>query len=224
MKKCFAILLVALLAATVAAQACRYTVRDVGFADLGNERYTFLCFVDDQVPSARVEQLGQAAAVLFSDANVWFQLVNLAKGEHPQAKRLAKRKPGVPAGLLLSPDGELAWTLNFPATKPDNPEWSFLASVVSSPARDELIKKLIPAYAVILFVEGTDAAQTKRARSAVDDAIKAITTPVIEVHISNPAAREPFRHHSFIASAAKGSICGFGTYGYVMALDAAAQF
>ena len=175
MKKCFAILLVALLAATVAAQACRYTVRDVGFADLGNERYTFLCFVDDQVPSARVEQLGQAAAVLFSDANVWFQLVNLAKGEHPQAKRLAKRKPGVPVGLLLSPDGELAWPLNFPATKPDNPEWSFLASVVSSPARDELIKKLIPAYAVILFVEGTDAAQTKRARSAVDDAIKAIT-------------------------------------------------
>jgi len=58
---------------------------------------------------------------------------------------------------------------------------------------------------------------------ALHDAIKSITTPVIEVHISNPAAREEFRHKSFIASAAKGSICGFGTYGYVLALDAAAQ-
>ena len=164
-----------MLAATVVGQACRYTVRDVGFADLGNERYTFYCFVDDQVPGARVDQLGQAAAVLFGDANVQFQLVNLANGDHPQAKRLAKRTPGVPTGLLLSPDGELAWPVNFPADKPDNPEWDFLSSVVSSPTRDELIEKLIPAYAVILFVEGTDAAQTKRARTAVDDAIKAIT-------------------------------------------------
>ena len=175
MKLRLPILFIAMLAATVVGQACRYTVRDVGFADLGNERYTFYCFVDDQVPGARVDQLGQAAAVLFGDANVQFQLVNLANGDHPQAKRLAKRTPGVPTGLLLSPDGELAWPVNFPAAKPDNPEWDFLSSVVSSPTRDELIEKLIPAYAVILFVEGTDAAQTKRARTAVDDAIKAIT-------------------------------------------------
>ena len=159
----------------MAADACRYTVRDVGFADLGNERYTFFCFVDEQVSTERAKQLGQAAGALLGDSNVRFELVNLAGGDHPQAKRLAKRAPGVPAGLLLSPDGELAWTVTFPAAKPDNPEWSFLASAVSSPIRNELIKKLIPAYAVILFVEGTDAAQTRRALVAVSDAIKAIT-------------------------------------------------
>ena len=175
MKNGFSRLLVALLTAAAAAHACRYTVRDVGFADLGNERYTFFCFIDDQVSGGQVDQLGQAASVLFGDANVRFQLVDLAKGEHPQAKRLAKRKPGVPAGLLLSPEGELAWPVDFPAAASDNPEWTFLSSVVSSPARDELIKKLIPAYAVILFVEGADTAQTRRARIAVDDAIKAIT-------------------------------------------------
>ena len=164
-----------MLAGTVATHACRYTVRDVGFADLGNERYTFFCFVDEQVSTERAKQLGQAAGALLGDSNVRFELVNLAGGDHPQAKRLAKRKPGVPAGLLLSPDGELALTVTFPAAKPDNPEWSFLASAVSSPTRIELIKKLIPAYAVVLFVEGTDAAQTKRARVAVSDAIKAIT-------------------------------------------------
>ena len=155
--------------------ACRYTVRDVGFADLGNERYTFFCFVDGQVSTERAKQLGQAAGALLGDSNVRFELVNLAKGDHPQAKRLAKRELGVPAGLLLSPDGELAWSLTFPTVKPDNPEWSFLASVVSSPTRDILLKKLIPAYAVILFVEGTDEAQTRRARAAVSDAIGAIT-------------------------------------------------
>ena len=90
MKKCFAILLVALLAGTVAAHACRYTVRDVGFADLGNERYTFFCFVDDQVSEERAKQLAQAAGALLGDSNVRFELVNLAEGDHPQAKRLAK--------------------------------------------------------------------------------------------------------------------------------------
>jgi len=56
------------------------------------------------------------------------------------------------------------------------------------------------------------------------DAIKAIRTPVIEVHISNPAAREEYRHKSFIAPVAKGSICGFGAFGYQLALDAASKF
>ena len=56
---------------------------------------------------------------------------------------------------------------------------------------------------------------------ALYDAIKAISVPVIEVHISNPHAREEFRHHSFISPVASGIIVGFGTHGYALALDAA---
>ncbi|MDE1466404.1 type II 3-dehydroquinate dehydratase [Aurantiacibacter sp. D1-12] len=58
---------------------------------------------------------------------------------------------------------------------------------------------------------------------ALYDAIRAIRTPVIEVHISNPAAREAYRHKSYVAMGAVGSISGFGAYGYEMALDAAAK-
>ncbi len=57
---------------------------------------------------------------------------------------------------------------------------------------------------------------------ALYDAIRSITTPVIEVHISNPHAREEFRRHSYVGMAAKGCIAGFGVQGYVLALDAAA--
>ena len=46
---------------------------------------------------------------------------------------------------------------------------------------------------------------------------------MIEVHISNPAAREAYRHHSYVGMAAKGSIVGFGVMGYALALDAAAK-
>jgi 3-dehydroquinate dehydratase-2 len=58
---------------------------------------------------------------------------------------------------------------------------------------------------------------------ALLDAIRAIATPVIEVHLSNPHAREAFRHTSWIAPAAKGTIAGFGADSYLLALDAAAR-
>ena len=58
---------------------------------------------------------------------------------------------------------------------------------------------------------------------ALHDAIKSITVPVIEVHLSNPHAREAFRHKSYVGSAAKGTIAGFGALSYMLALDAAAK-
>ncbi|WP_454886856.1 type II 3-dehydroquinate dehydratase [Sphingomonas oryzagri] len=58
---------------------------------------------------------------------------------------------------------------------------------------------------------------------AIHDAIKAVTVPVIEVHLSNPHKREEFRHKSFIAMAAKGTVAGFGAMSYALALDAAAK-
>ncbi len=58
---------------------------------------------------------------------------------------------------------------------------------------------------------------------ALYDAIRSIKTPVIEVHISNPHAREAYRHKSFVAMAAKGTIAGFGAFGYELALEAAAR-
>lgn len=55
---------------------------------------------------------------------------------------------------------------------------------------------------------------------ALHDALRACQTPVIEVHLSNPAARESFRKRNFVASVAKGTIAGFGAHGYELALKA----
>ncbi len=57
---------------------------------------------------------------------------------------------------------------------------------------------------------------------ALHDAIKAIGVPVIETHLSNPAAREEFRHVSLVGQAAKGVIAGFGATSYLLAVEAAA--
>lgn len=55
---------------------------------------------------------------------------------------------------------------------------------------------------------------------ALHDAIKSITTPVVEVHLSNPHKREEFRHKSYVGQAAKGTIAGFGALSYELALSA----
>lgn len=58
---------------------------------------------------------------------------------------------------------------------------------------------------------------------ALHDAIKAVKTPVIEVHLSNPHTREEFRHTSFVGRAARGTVAGFGALSYLVALEAAAR-
>jgi 3-dehydroquinate dehydratase-2 len=58
---------------------------------------------------------------------------------------------------------------------------------------------------------------------ALHDALRAATAPIIEVHLSDPKTREPFRHVSFIEPVAKRSICGHGAQGYVMAIAALAE-
>ncbi len=58
---------------------------------------------------------------------------------------------------------------------------------------------------------------------AILDALKAAELPVVEVHLSNIHRREPFRHHSYVSQAANGVICGFGSHGYLLALEAVAR-
>lgn len=55
---------------------------------------------------------------------------------------------------------------------------------------------------------------------SLHDALKSVAIPVVEVHLSNPAAREPFRHVSVVAPVSIGSIAGFGGESYVLAVEA----
>lgn len=74
------------------------------------------------------------------------------------------------------------------------------------------------ASAVIL-----NAAGLSHTSVALHDALKTLTIPAIEVHLSNPHKREAFRHHSYITSVAHGVIAGFGMTSYVLAVEAAAE-
>ena len=59
---------------------------------------------------------------------------------------------------------------------------------------------------------------------AIHDALKVLTVPIIELHITNIYNREEFRHKSMISKVASGVLCGFGTDGYIMALQAIKKY
>ncbi len=59
---------------------------------------------------------------------------------------------------------------------------------------------------------------------ALMDALYSVELPAVEVHLSNIHAREEFRHTSYISRAVVGQICGFGSFGYLMAIDAMATY
>ncbi len=65
-----------------------------------------------------------------------------------------------------------------------------------------------------------NAASLSHTSIAILDALKFAQLPVVEVHLSNIFKREPFRHVSYVSTAADGVICGLGPQGYVLALDA----
>lgn len=112
--------------------------------------------------------------------------------------------------------GDLSFEEFFSKLQADNPEVEL--SHFQSNIEGELIDKIQDvgfSYDGIIL----NAAAYTHTSVGIGDAVKAIETPVIEVHISNTFSREEFRHKSFISPGAKGVILGFGLQSYELALQ-----
>ncbi len=126
----------------------------------------------------------------------------------PNLNLLGKREPEM--------YGDMTFENYFEALKSKHPtlELSYFQSNIEGELIDK-IQEVGFTYDGILL----NAAAYTHTSVGIGDAVKAITTPVIEVHISNTFARETFRHQSFISSNAKGIIIGFGLKSYELALQ-----
>ncbi|MCB0506754.1 MAG: type II 3-dehydroquinate dehydratase [Chitinophagales bacterium] len=125
----------------------------------------------------------------------------------PNLNLLGKREPSVYGSETFEN------FLNEMHSKYANLEISYFQSNIEG----ELISKL---HEVGFSYDGIilNAAGYTHTSVAISDAIRAISTPVVEVHISNTFSRESFRHHSFVSPVAKGIIVGFGLKSYELAL------
>ena len=131
----------------------------------------------------------------------------------PNLGQLGAREPGIYGATTLA---DIEQRLRAQATAAGHELDAF-----QSDSEPDLIKRIYQArderMAVILF----NPAAFTHTSVALRDALLAVQIPFIELHLSNVAAREPFRHKSFFADVALGTIAGFGPTSYELALTAA---
>ena len=127
----------------------------------------------------------------------------------PNLNLLGQREPNI-YGNQSFEDYFLILQAKYPAV---------LFTYFQSNIEGEIIDKL---HEVGFFVDGIilNAGGYTHTSIAIGDAVKAIETPVVEVHISNTFARESFRHDSFISAHAKGVVVGFGLQSYDLGIQA----
>ena len=127
----------------------------------------------------------------------------------PNINLLGKREPSI-YGSVTFEDFLIELRANYPDV-----EISYYQSNTEGELIDKIQETGFDVDGIIL-----NAGAYTHTSIALQDAIRAVTSPVVEVHISNVHARESFRHKSMIAAACKGVICGFGLKSYQLALEA----
>ncbi len=145
------------LAFSSAATACRYTVRDVAFVDLGDRAYQLFLFTKGTKGSALSAAFEDVATKVFADANVLAQHVDLDEAPDHPATEYAKDVTAFPALVLTGPDEralELDWSISEKSTPEDLAQ--LLEAIVDSPARQEVFSKVCDVHSIILVIDGSD--------------------------------------------------------------------
>ena len=126
----------------------------------------------------------------------------------PNLNMLGKREPEIYGSISLE-EAMQGLTNRFPGV-----EFTFLQSNIEGELIDYIQQVGFDHDGIIL-----NAGAYTHTSVGIGDAVSAVSTDVIEVHISNTYAREEFRHHSYISPNAKGVILGFGIQSYILAVS-----
>jgi len=165
--------LISCLIAT-SAFACRYSVRDVGFVEMGDPPYRLIVIVRDDTPAEWVKVCERASYSALLDSNVRFSMANPDRQkDHEVTRHIDPRQQlSSPAAILLSPQGGSLRLAPPPAANDDTATASWLESAVVSPTRIELIRATVEAYCAILLIEGDVASENRKAEEAIGAAIE----------------------------------------------------
>lgn len=157
--------------------ACRYNVRETGFADLGIGSYSFYGYVREKTPEDIVSLFRQISYTSLLDSNIKVDIINVdLQKDHPAMKYLELWKiQSFPSAVLVSPDGQSkVMIFEESGISLEQTLQSAIKDIVSSPIREKILKQVIDTYGVVLLIEGTDVEENRRVRRAAFEAIEKI--------------------------------------------------
>jgi hypothetical protein len=176
------------------ALACRFNVRDVGFVDLGSEKYQLFIFVPDTTPAAEVESLKSIAYATYLESNVIAKVFNASAAAKGEAAQFLPANLKKAQAVLVSADGKrmLPVSLAVEGKPLSVSAWDGLESVFDSPRRNAVVSKVYEHYGVILIVEGKNADENLRIRKMADTVVASITSKMdrLEKEIREPPVVE----------------------------------
>ncbi len=149
----------------------------------------------------------QKCSLIFMQNKLYFRHMNIIIINGPNLNLLGKREPEVYGSHSFEN------YLEHLKTTFSKVQFTYFQSNIEGEIIDKLHEVGFDFDGIIL-----NAAAYTHTSVGIGDAVKAINTPVVEVHISNVYSREAFRHQSYIASSAKGVITGFGLQSYDLAV------
>ncbi len=154
------------------AQACKYSVRDVGFVDLGAEPYRLVCVADGANGQDRVTR---AVKRVLADSNLRLETLD-AVANHPALRsRGTSKGTNTPRLLFLAPDSrEIAFEVGDVDLDDDQKLEAALIGLVKSSLRDAILETSLESYAVVVLIEGTSKQENRRATDAARFAVEQI--------------------------------------------------
>ncbi len=159
--------------------ACQYNVRETGFADFETNHYRFYGFVNQITSENIVKDLDKACLTIFNNCNINYEIINIeTQNDHSALHYINQLNiDSFPFGIIVSPDSHVI-EIPFPIITPSYMDKCepVIKSIVESPIRNEIIKKVIKTYGVILIIEGIDKQENQRILKKAKQAIHTIQT------------------------------------------------
>ena len=170
--------------------ACKYSVRDVGFVDLGSAPYRLCVCTDGKTSSQWRRSVEAAVAEQLADTNIVARWVNIERQpDHESVTFLREQNlADYPTAVLISPEGQ---RIHVPLPGSDASRLrSKLESLVTSSVRTQLLERCLSHHSVVLLVEGADTEQNRAARDMAEAAISRIEVAMDT--LPKPIDRPPY--------------------------------
>ena len=164
----------------VSAFPCRFTVREVGFADVVPQFYHLYCYVDNRTEAGIISAFNQISFTYFIDTNVKGKVIHSdqVSNSHPAKYFQEWEHEELPSVILVSPNET---SIVFPLPPNKSGIRSLVEQIIQSGTRDQILQATIQTYGVVLLVEGKDSAENRRASSAIRLAIERIKDKIPEM-------------------------------------------
>ena len=158
--------------------ACRYTIREIGYSDIGASTYELYIFTNSETSEEELSTIKKLSQALLNETNVLLKLVDVDKEKSEQVADMLSGNviPSFPSAVFVFPGGDhMIFSLDHPKRSLNESVWLLLEDLFNSAFRRSIKEELTQAYSVVLVVEGENKLHNRSVLFEVKQAVREIT-------------------------------------------------